>query len=429
MVLRDPITVPETFFRLLGYAGLGLVAVAGLVEDGPPALWLLLAFTLLWPPVRWQLTAREPRLRSPASPIGQLAHALECLAVMTLVLLAAVPVWLLVAVGLLLLTGVTALGGLRLLGPCALTVAGVLLLGVPSRTGGVDPVPAASAALVASFLLGLAFASFRRARFLEERSRRARSESTALAHRNQRLARYVPGTLGPLIGDGPTALNRPREQFASVAFIDVVGFAGLTASRPMAELVDVVNDFIVTVTRLTERRGGVLGKFLGDGVLVYFPEGKETAPEERWRDAASCARLCLDLGAALPELARLWRRQGLSTDLIARAGIACGYCAIGDWGAGARLDYTIIGNPVNLASRLQAAAAPGGVLLSAEAAALVREDRMLADGVGAPRSAEIKGFGRCMVHELTASAKVRASLSAGSPASNHGQDLPEGVRR
>jgi class 3 adenylate cyclase len=158
-----------------------------------------------------------------------------------------------------------------------------------------------------------------------------------------------------------------------------------------------------------------LSKFLGDGVLVYFPEPQGTKQEQRWQAAVSCALLCLDLQPALQALAATWRRRGLSVALETRAGIASGFCAIGDWGGdGGRLDYTLIGTAVNLASRLQAEAPAGGVLLSAASAGLISEDVRLAGLLAPGQVRQIKGVGACMVHELGASAKVRANQKVDS---------------
>ena len=116
----DPL--PDLIFRLLGYGGLAAVAAAGLVEALHAGRLLLLGFCLIWPVCWWLLVQWQPQLRSPQERPAALAYTGECLAVMALVGLAALETWFFVAVGLLVLTGVTALGGLRLLGPCGVAV-------------------------------------------------------------------------------------------------------------------------------------------------------------------------------------------------------------------------------------------------------------------------------------------------------------------
>jgi class 3 adenylate cyclase len=413
--------VPELTFRLLGYGGLGAVAVAHLLSEGRIALWLLLAFTVSWPVAWWSVARRHPAVFTPHSPIGRGAHAVECLLVVGAVMASGIDPWMVAATGLLALTGVTALGGLALLGPSALAVGLVVFVfsqGSAIRAS-MDPAIIAGGMLVSTFLLGLSLLCFQRVVRLNDRRRLARSETAVLRHRNARMARYLPGGLVPLLGEPSKS---PAETFVTVAFVDVVGFVELVASRPMAELVDVINDFIGTIAELTESRGGVLSKFLGDGALIYFSAALE---EDRWESAVRCARLCLDFSERLDLLAGHWRRRGLTVDLTARAGMASGYCALGDWGSGDRLDYTLIGTPVNLASRLQAAAPESGVLLAGAAAALVCEDADLAARLGPARTIPVRGLGECMVHELTASANVRAN-SISTPRV-HGKDLSEGL--
>ena len=414
-------THPDLVYRLLGYGGLALLAILQLCTAPDAAAAGLLAYALCWPPLWWSAVCRQPALRSPMHRLSPLTHVVECLVVLALVALLGVEQWFLLSVALLCLTGVTALGGLRLLAPCAGAV-GVVLLGyrfwsVP------EPIPGAVTLLgwllLASCLLGLAWQSYGQVRRLDARRQHAISESARLRDSNHRLARYLPQGLMPMISEAPETLRPPRERFVTVAFLDVVGFAELVAAHGTAEVADVLNDFMATVSRITDHHGGVVGKFLGDGVLVYFsepeppfdPTGARTPDSpaaDRARAAAAAARMTLDLGPAMEDLGRAWCARGLIMQLKARAGIASGYCALGDWGGAARLDYTLIGTPVNLASRLQEAALPGATLLSGAAAALIAQDEYLGRRLTGPRAVVLKGFGEVMVHDLTASAKVRA---------------------
>jgi len=357
-------------------------------------------------------------MRHPERILARVSHGLESGAITALMLAAGFGFSLSAAVALLCLTGVTALGGLRLLLPAAAVIglcfalagwAG--LLGAPANGWSL-----AGMLLVAGFLLGLAWLSFARVRRLEAQRRSVLSESAVLRDHNARLARYLPGELPPLIGTEPRTPRRPREQFATVAFVDVVGFVALVAARPVMELTEVLNDFMATVVALTERRGGVVGKFLGDGVLIYFADDPDAPADGRWQGATACARVCLELGPALDTLSRSWRQRGLSLSLSVRCALASGCCAIGDWGGGERLDYTLIGMPVNLASRLQAEAEPGQVTMTATAAALVGADPELASRLTPLGSRDIRGVGTVVVHALSTSAKVRAIPLPGTPA-------------
>ncbi|HEY5644642.1 MAG TPA: adenylate/guanylate cyclase domain-containing protein [Pseudomonadales bacterium] len=412
------IPIPDVLFRLLGYGGLALVALLRLTEAPSSGVWLLLLFTLIWPALWCAAVRTVPLARQPGSAIARLAHAMESLVITAVVTLAGLGFWLSVAVGLLCLTGVTALGGLPMLIPSALAIGLWFAL---AGWAGVLAQPADGWAMVggllaSGFLLGLAWLSFARIRRLDAHRRSALSESATLRDRNARLARYLPGELPPSIVSEPRALQRPQEQFATVAFVDVVGFTALVASRPVMELSEVLNDFLSTVVTLTERHGGVVGKFLGDGVLIYFADGPDRPAAERWRGAVACARVCLQLGPALDGLARAWRQRGLTIELSVRAGMASGCCAIGDWGGSTRLDYTLIGTPVNLASRLQAHAEPGTLVLTSATAALLGADGALAARLEGLGCRQVRGIGPVVMHALSASAKVRASPPPAVPA-------------
>ena len=403
-------------FRDLGYVGFAVLGLVLSLERASPEGLLLATAALLW-----LLIARlAPRWGLAESALCQV----DCLLVPLAGALVEVEFWSGVILTGALLTGVAAHGGPRLLLKGGLLAAATWALcgglhppgaipGAPATRGATTAGSAwqagVSVGLLYAFSLGIALVSYRQAQRLRARRASAVRESESLKDANSRLIRYLPASVGRLLLSTPTIPQTPVHRWVTVAFIDVVGFTALVAERPLAEVSDVVNDYLACLADLVADRGGELGKFLGDGVLVYFQEnsGREL---ERGRDAARCARLCVDANRALIALAERWNQRGLLVSLHTRTGIASGSCAVGDWGGGGRLDFTLIGSVVNLASRLQAEAAPGCILLSENAALLICQDPALAGRVEPQPARILRGLGLCrlfcLVDETPPSAKV-----------------------
>jgi adenylate cyclase len=141
---------------------------------------------------------------------------------------------------------------------------------------------------------------------------------------------------------------------AAVLFVDVIGSTELAATRRPDDVVAALNDFFAIVVDVTDRTGGFVNKFEGDGALCVFG-----APVER-DDAATCALLAARL---LHD--RLDNVRGLS----AAIGVSAGTVVAGNIGARERFEYTVIGDSVNEAARLTelAKARPGRLLVSADA--------------------------------------------------------------
>ena len=404
---RHPPSQPQLIYRLLAYGGLVLLAILLLERGAGVAGILLLLWAALWPAAWCRLSLRFPVWRDAHAPGAGFAHSLECLVAIALLWAAGAPTWLLLAVSLLGLAGVTALGGLSMSLPClvSLVIALALVLSGRELIWLADSLTIAGGLLVLICLQALAWQAYHQARMLNAGRQAALTRSSRLEDQNARLSRYLPENLPEALRREPAQPQAPREVFLTVAFLDLVGFAELVRRHSVAEVVDVLNDFMAMISNLTGRHGGELGKFLGDGVLVYF--GADAA-SSRVRAAAGCVRLVCALTGELDALSRAWQRRGLGLQLKVRTGVASGYCALGDWGSRARLDYTPIGTPVNLASRLQAHAGVGSVLISSATAGLIAQNGELAEHICPPQRLELKGLGQAVVHEISASAKVRA---------------------
>ena len=175
----------------------------------------------------------------------------------------------------------------------------------------------------------------------------------------QTLGRYVPEKVAhELLSAGGRI--EPTEVRATVLFCDLVGFTSLTEALGPTGIVEVLNGWFSRMTEILERRGGTVIQFQGDALLATF-NIPVTDPEHA-RQA---------VGAAL-EMRTATRRVGArGRTLECRIGIATGAVVAGAVGASGRLSYTVYGDAVNLAARLEALNREHGtaVLLCGETAA------------------------------------------------------------
>jgi adenylate cyclase len=147
----------------------------------------------------------------------------------------------------------------------------------------------------------------------------------------------------------------------TIYFSDMVGFSDLTDSTEPELLSDVLNTYLTRMSEIALKHGGTIDKFIGDAVMVFFgaPEFVDDASHAR-----RCVRMALEMREALYQLREEWKPKGIPRSLQVRAGINSGICTVGNFGSERRMDYTIIGSQVNLASRLQSAAPPDSIYMS-----------------------------------------------------------------
>ena len=212
---------------------------------------------------------------------------------------------------------------------------------------------------------------------------------------NARLCQYLPSGLAVRL----EASGSPRLQrnWLTVAFVDLVGFTRMVERMPVEELNLILDAYLECVASTARTHEGSVCKVLGDGVLLVFGEEGETSPQQL---AHQCIACCRTLNERMSKLALQWQAVGVLETVQLRSGIASGYCSVGDWGGGERLEYTVIGAPVNLASRLQGAAARGQVLICERTARLVQDLIPLAPVT----SRALKGIGVARYHAVAAGA-------------------------
>ena len=156
----------------------------------------------------------------------------------------------------------------------------------------------------------------------------------------------------------------------TVFFSDIKGFTELTDRLEPEVLSSLLNSYLNEMSKIALKHGGTIDKFVGDAILIFFGDPESKGDRE---DANACVLMALEMQERMKYLRKLWEDQGISKPLNIRIGINTGYCNVGNFGSEDRLDYTIIGGEVNLASRLESKADSGQILISHETYALIKK--------------------------------------------------------
>ena len=189
------------------------------------------------------------------------------------------------------------------------------------------------------------------------------------------LERYVSKNLVKEILDSPDSFYRSLRGVripVTVLFSDIVGFTSLTENADPEALVTQLNEYFSRMTAAVFAHGGTLDKFMGDSVMAVWGNVRSRGCAE---DAKSAARAALSMRRELWTLNQRWFAEGIVPFAIG-IGINQGNVLGGNIGSYERADPTVIGDPVNLASRLEGLTRIYGVdiLLGPTATELVRDE-------------------------------------------------------
>ncbi len=123
-----------------------------------------------------------------------------------------------------------------------------------------------------------------------------------------------------------------------------------------------LNHYFDSMTKIVHKHRGTLDKYIGDAMLVFFGDPETMGVME---DAKACITMAMEMQRAA-SMQSVWQSKGISLPLQVRMGITTGFCTVGNFGSSSQLAYTIMGTPVNLASRLQSHAKPGVIMMISE---------------------------------------------------------------
>lgn len=159
---------------------------------------------------------------------------------------------------------------------------------------------------------------------------------------------YVPRNLvRRLLHDGFEEATRLHQREATVLFTDIVGFTALSESLSVEQVAALLNGHFSRLVACVEAEGGVVDKFIGDGMMANWAQGDPAA------DAVRAVKAAMRIAAAVAEENRAAAARG-QPSIHVRVGLHCGRVLVGNLGAADRMNYTMIGDTVNVAARLEA---------------------------------------------------------------------------
>lgn len=164
------------------------------------------------------------------------------------------------------------------------------------------------------------------------------------------FSQYVPKTYVQELIKNPDLLKLGGERRRmSMLFTDVAGFSTVSEKLTPEELVALLNEYLTAMSRVVFENDGIVDKYEGDLVMAEFG-----APIWNPNHAAQCCRTGLVMQRRLTEMRKKWKAEG-RIELHSRVGINTGDVIVGNMGSEEKFDYTVMGDAVNLASRLEGA--------------------------------------------------------------------------
>ena len=188
---------------------------------------------------------------------------------------------------------------------------------------------------------------------------RSHEELSLKVIERQALERFLSSAVVERIMLNPDQVHLGGEnQTATILFADIRGFTRMSEKMEPQEIVELLNEYFTLMTDLIFENGGTLDKYMGDGIMALFG-----APITKPDDAARAVKTAVQMQQALHNLNRSWDAEGHPAWMMG-VGVHTGQVTAGNIGSAKRMDYTVIGDTVNLASRLCSNAAGSQILIS-----------------------------------------------------------------
>jgi adenylate cyclase len=190
-------------------------------------------------------------------------------------------------------------------------------------------------------------------------------EEERLRNRLQRF--HSPQVIEMILKGGEETIDdimESKELIATILFADIVGFTQLSETMPPREINIILNRYFSRMTDIVFRHGGTLDKYIGDGLMAVFG-----APMEKKDDAERAVRTALEIRR---QVTAMMKTTSADRRFDIRVGLNTGRVVAGNIGSPKRMEYTVIGDPVNVASRLESIAKPNQIIIGEETFGFVK---------------------------------------------------------
>jgi len=263
------------------------------------------------------------------------------------------------------------------------------------------------------------------------------------------FSRYLSPQLVERVADNPKQLRLGGEsRELTLLFSDIRGFTSISERMTPEELTGFINSFLTPMTEIILERAGTIDKYMGDAIMAFW-----NAPLDDPSHAEHACRAALAMRDRLAELNAEWRRSAEAegrapTETRIGIGLNTGDCVVGNLGSDQRFDYSVLGDAVNLASRLEGQTKTYGVDIvvgestrqQVASLAFVEIDQIRVKGRSAPARvfaligdealAETDRFGELERHNgLMLEAYRRQDWAAASASLARCRDLDDGLVR
>ena len=360
---NHPVHKRHLYNRVLGWGTYGVILLSVLYKELNILLLSAILFnSLLWPHIAyWLRKSSKNSLRQTILRVGFIDfffYGLWCTVI-------SFSIWPTIAFVMAFISSSLAIGGIYyFLQGCVSFLTGILITGSvigfefqPESSALVASLSIAMMALYVAYVSNSAYSLSNALRTNKNLLKDQKEKIEALA---AKLSKYLSPQIYNSIFTGEKDVKiETYRKILTVLFSDIAGFTTTTEHMKEDELSQWLNTYLNDMANITLRYNGTLDKFIGDGVMIFFGDPETNGEKE---DALRCVSMAIEMRE---------RAKHLGMDI--RIGINTGVCTVGNFGSEDRMDYTIIGGNVNLASRLESNSEPGKILISQSTYELVKD--------------------------------------------------------